>query len=71
MELAYNYMARDQYGQTVMIHKHPRKELCERVGIRHADKMYIDTPEGAKHVGYVIGGQWFTVWGLEGKKFTD
>lgn len=62
------YMAIDQYGQ--MFHKlrYPRKELMERIGIKHASKMYVDDKNGkAVHIGYVIGRYWLMVY--EVKRF--
>ncbi len=48
------YMEHDQYGTHYSIAKHPRKELCEQFDVKHAAKMYIDRPDGAYHVGYII-----------------
>ena len=56
------YMATDQYGNTYHNLTHPRKDLIERIGINHADKMYSDTKEGSIQVGYVIGSHWCTVY---------
>ena len=42
---------------------HPRKELLERLGATHAEKMYTDTADGeSKHIGYIVGGEWFTIF---------
>lgn len=44
----------------------PRKELLNRLGYRKADKMYVDTKDGrSKHVGYVIGGNWITLYRVQ------
>ena len=60
------YMAIDQYGQTFHGLKHPRKDLCERLGSSHAEKMYIDKTDGRTvHVGYVIAGHWLTLYKVE------
>ena len=40
------YMAIDQYGQTYHGLEHPRKDLLERLGRSHAEKMYRDTLDG-------------------------
>jgi hypothetical protein len=57
------YMAVDQYGQTYHGLTHPRKELCEKLGVKHVDRMYIDMADGSvKHIGYVIGGLWFRLY---------
>lgn len=60
------YMAIDQYGNTFHGLKHPRKELLERLGYTHAQKMYQDKTDGSTvHVGYVIGGHWLTLYKVE------
>lgn len=57
------YMAIDQYGQTYHGLTHPRKDLLERLGRSHADKMYQDGPEGQpQHIGYVIGTLWLRLY---------
>lgn len=56
------FIAIDQYGHSVFIKDHPRKELTERHGVQHADKMYRDGKDGqAKHVGYIVSGHWYEV----------
>ena len=47
------YMAIDQYGH---------KDLMNRLYCKHAEKMYVDTDEGTKHIGYVIAGLWLTLY---------
>ena len=55
-------MAIDQYGTTYHdLGQHPRKVLLERLGRKHASKMYRDASGKTRHVGYVIGGLWLTV----------
>jgi hypothetical protein len=57
------FMAIDQYGQHYDGLKHPRKDLMERIGCKHASKMYVDGKDGkAYHVGYVIGRLWLNVY---------
>ncbi len=57
------YLGLDQYGDTYHINKHPRKELLEQLGCKHASKMYVDTKSGdTKHVGYVVAGRWINVY---------
>jgi hypothetical protein len=59
------YVAIDQYGHTLPIRRHPRKELCEQLGAKTAHRLYWDRPDGsAEHVGYVIGGLWLRVYRL-------
>jgi len=56
-------MAVDQHGQTYHGLVNPRKDLMERIGINHAEKMYRDTTSGGvRHVGYIIGGLWCEVY---------
>lgn len=58
------YMAVDQHGQTYHGLEHPRKDLLERLGTTHADKMFVDnTGTGkARHCGYVIARLWLSVF---------
>lgn len=57
-------MGIDQYGTKYTLKTDcPRKELIEKLGIKHVDKMYIDTKGGdTKHIGYIIGGLWITLY---------
>lgn len=67
MKSINNLMAMDQYGQTYHdLGKFPRKELLGRLGYNYAEKMYVDTTKGiTKHVGYIIGGLWLTLYKVE------
>lgn len=57
------YMARDQYGNTYHnLGPYPRKALLERFGRKNCQKMYIDTPNGSEHIGWVIGHYWLEVF---------
>ena len=57
------YMGVDQYGQYYHGLQHPRKDLLDRLGRKHADKMYRETQDGeSRHVGYVIAGCWIDVF---------
>jgi hypothetical protein len=56
------YMAIDQYGNTYHNLTHPHKDLMERLGCKHANKMYVDRKGEAVHIGYVIGNLWLTVY---------
>lgn len=60
------YLAIEQHGHMIRLKtQHPRKELMELFGRTNADKMYIDNHDGtARHVGYVIGGHWITLYQL-------
>ena len=46
---------------------HPRKELLDYLGRKHASRMFIDTSSGAAHIGYVIAGEWFTLYHVDGR----
>lgn len=58
------YMAIDERtGKTFHGLIHPRKDLMERTGIKHATKMYVDNNSGQSfHIGYVIGPYWFNIY---------
>jgi hypothetical protein len=57
------YMAVDQYGQTYHGLTHPRKDLMKRLYNQHVTKMYADGKDGKTYQrGYVIGGQWLSVY---------
>ena len=57
------YIGIDQYNTWYRIDKHPRKELLEKLGATHADKMYIDTKQKkTKHTGYIINKLWIDVY---------
>lgn len=62
-----NTMGIDQYGKTYHgLGRYPRKALLKKLGYRKASKMYIDTTNGeSKHVGYVVGGLWVTIYRIE------
>lgn len=58
----HKFVARDQFGNVVWIEKYPRKELMEWVGIKHADKTYMDDEKSnSYHIGYRVGCHWFDV----------
>lgn len=59
------FMARNQYGHTIHLPdcQHPRKELLAKLGRQSAKRMFVDTKDGkAKHIGYVIGSEWYTLY---------
>jgi len=62
------FMAVGNYGTTVHLtnaKKHPRGQLLTKLCASHAEKMYIDDKEGnAVHVGYIVGGEWFTIYAV-------
>lgn len=42
---------------------HPRKQLLEKLGRKHADKIYCDSKDGqTRHVGYIVAGAWWNIW---------
>jgi hypothetical protein len=58
-------MARNEYGECVSIPgRHPRKELLEKLGRSHAEKIYVNSKDGEKtfHVGYVIAQRWWSLY---------
>ena len=65
-KLGQLYMAVDQNGNCYHGLTHPRKELCERLGRKHADRMYIDHSDGTvSHIGYIIAGLWLRLHKVE------
>ncbi len=57
------FLAIDERGQHYTIGNNPpRKWLLNHFDRQHADKMYIDTKKGHKHIGYVIAGHWLTIY---------
>lgn len=57
------YMAIDQYGQTIHGLTHPRKDLLEKLGATHAEKIYLDKKDGTTvHTGYIINGLWLSLY---------
>lgn len=55
------FIAVDQYGHLYKLYtEHPRKELMDLFGAKHADKMYIDR-EHTMHIGWVIMRLWLHV----------
>jgi hypothetical protein len=57
------FLAVDQYGNKHFV-DHPRKELCEFHGVKHANKIYRSTEKGDFHVGYKVSGHWYEVMRL-------
>lgn len=56
-------IAVDQYGHVHHIPgKHPRAELLARLDRKHADRIYVDTSTGVRHVGYMIAGLWLSLY---------
>jgi len=61
--MSKTYMAIDQYGTVYHGLKHPRKDLMDKLGIKHVEKMYQDDKEGnSYHTGYVIGHLWLNIF---------
>ena len=65
------YLAIDQRNDTQFWLKseHPRKELLDALGYKHADKIYVDRSDGTYHIGYIVNRRWFTILGIEGSVF--
>lgn len=57
-------LAINQFGGKLLLSsKHPRKELLQRTGFIHADRMFLDDKHGnTYHVGYIVGGLWWTFY---------
>lgn len=62
------YVATSQHGRVhLCTTPYPRKELLALCDRRHADRVYVDTTHGPECVGYVIGGEWWTLYKVEGR----
>ncbi len=62
-ESKLGYLGIDQYGTKYTIKKYPRKELMDMMGVKYANKMYVDLKSGGTaHQGYVIGDLWIDVY---------
>jgi hypothetical protein len=61
------HIAKDQYGDTYKLYtKFPRKELLEKFGASHADKIYQDDKNGnSYHIGYRIFNLWLALYKIE------
>ena len=64
------FVAHDQWGNTFFLGKHPRKQLLEKMGKKHAEKIYVDVKNDdgsitTIHSGWKIGNSWFDVFRLE------
>jgi hypothetical protein len=68
-ETKVQYIARGNHGTTLIIDSlYPRKALCDRFGRSHADRIYVDTPDGrSEHIGYFVAGEWFTLYHIDGR----
>lgn len=61
------YLAIDQYGEKIIFEgdKHPRKALLDKLCVKHAQKMYVDTLDGRSlHIGYIVAGGWWTIYNV-------
>lgn len=60
------YMAVGSRGTThhlTSTSRHPRGQLLQKCFMKHCDRMFSEDENGkAKHVGYVIGGEWFRIY---------
>jgi hypothetical protein len=61
------FIAVNQYGHTMLLRepRHPRKQLLAALGRQRCEKMYLDASDGAKHIGYVVGGlngEWWSIY---------
>lgn len=59
-----NFMGINQHGFTYHnLGPYPRKALLDRLDCKKAEPMYVDKKGGgAAQVGYVIEGQWITLY---------
>jgi hypothetical protein len=59
------YIAIDQNRHMYGPFEHPRKEQCELLARDHVEKYWVDTIDGAKQRGYIIGGLWLGVYEIK------
>ena len=62
MNAKLGVMGIDQYGNHYDGLVHPRKDLLDRLGASHAEKLYRDRGGKPVHVGYVISGLWIELY---------
>ena len=64
--MKFGYLAVNQHGDSFRLTgvKHPRKQLLDKVGCRHCRRItwWRLGPGLVKHTGYVIGGDWWTLY---------
>lgn len=64
MQLGY-IAIEERTGETVKLAglESPRKQLLTKLGAKSAKRMFVDTKDGtAKHIGYIVRGQWFRLF---------
>ena len=69
MKTQVRYIARNQMGDVhICVTRWPRRELKAISNGGRISKMYVDGEDGnAQHVGYVIGGLWWTLYKVSGR----
>lgn len=62
-----DHMAISNHGETIHgLGKWPRKGLLQKLGRKHADRVFCDGRDGKTyHVGYVVAGQWWRIYRVE------
>jgi hypothetical protein len=62
------YLARGHRGTLITLTDaklHPRGQLLKKLGYRSAHKVLVDGKDGPKHIGYVVGTEWFTIYEVQ------
>ena len=50
--------------------KSPRAQLLAKCGRQHCARQFCDLKNGGtQHTGYIVAGEWWTIFGLEGVTF--
>ena len=62
-----NYLAINQYNEKLTFQGNtPRKALLDELYSTSAEKMYQDKKDGTTvHVGYIVRGNWWTIYTVE------
>lgn len=60
---ACTHMAVSNYGTILHdLGPRPRQGLLRRLGRKRASKVYVDRGGKTFHIGYVVAGEWWTVY---------
>ena len=64
-----HYIALSNHGRKLFLEDNPRKDLLDKCFRSHADRIYEDRGGKTYHIGYIVAGEWWTIFGLEGVTF--
>ena len=59
------FLAKSSHHTLILHGSHPRKALLFALNAKYADKIYLDKANGSTvHNGYIVKGEWFTLYNL-------